>query len=375
MNFPTRYAEILNRVDAVKPLEYSKTRNFTNGDVTYLSPYISRGVISVKQVLDAILARGYNTTDAVVFIKELAWREYFQRSWQYLEDGIFNDIRHCYTGIKHNKIPTAVIEANTGIQAIDKAIEILYQTGYMHNHLRMYLASITCTIGKAHWQMPSQWMYYHLLDGDLASNSCSWQWVAGTFSSRQYFCNQENINKYTGTVQQQTFLDKSYDELPKLEIPEQLRSTTTVPLKTSLPEKVIPVLDSSLPLVIYTAYNLSPVWRQDIQANRVLLLEPSHYKQHPVSEQVISFILDLARNINGLQVMVGEVNEIPQLNQFPVIYSKEHPAFNHLPGKKDERDWLFPEVKGFHNSFFSFWKKCLPYLREMENSIPAMARA
>ena len=50
----------------------------------------------------------------------------------------------------------------------------------MHNHLRMYTASITSVIAKAHWLNPSKWMYYHLLDGDLASNSCSWQWVAGS---------------------------------------------------------------------------------------------------------------------------------------------------------------------------------------------------
>ncbi|MEO5685193.1 MAG: FAD-binding domain-containing protein [Chitinophagaceae bacterium] len=65
--------------------------------------------------------------------------------------------------------------AKTGITAIDEQITLLYETGYMHNPVRMYLAGITCNIGKAHWLQPARWMYYHLLDGDLASNSLSWQ--------------------------------------------------------------------------------------------------------------------------------------------------------------------------------------------------------
>ncbi|MGB2703273.1 MAG: hypothetical protein WBC81_06390, partial [Chitinophagaceae bacterium] len=206
--------------------------------------------------------------------------------------------------------------------------------------------------------VPSEWMYYHLLDGDLASNTCSWQWIAGNFSSKQYFCNQENINKYTGSKQRHTFLDKAYDELPAMDIPGILSSTTSLQLTTSLPDSKITGVEPSLPLLLYTSYNLDPEWRKDMKANRILLLEPSHFRQHPVSEKVVAFILELAKNIEGLQIFVGEVNKIPGINQFPSIYSKEHPAFKHLPGIKDERDWIFPEVNGFYNSFFSFWKKC-----------------
>jgi deoxyribodipyrimidine photo-lyase len=358
MNFPISYEEIMERIEAINPLEYSKTRNHINGAVTYLSPYISRGVISTKQILEIILNKGYTTGQLEKFIQELAWREYFQRVWQHMEDDIFDDIRHRYTGIQHRNIPTAIAEANTGIHSIDEAIRKLYSTGYMHNHLRMYVASITSNIGKSDWQLPSQWMYYHLLDGDLASNACSWQWVSGNFSSRQYFCNQENINTYTNSRQQQTFLDKNYDELPDMKVPEILKSNTSLTLQTVLPEKVNPVVDTSLPLVIYTSYNLDPLWKQDIKTNRILLLEPSHFKQYPVSQKVIHFILDLAKNIDGIQVFSGELNEIPELMRFPAIYSKEHPLAKHFPGVKEERDWMFPETKGFYNSFFSYWNKC-----------------
>ena len=98
------------------------------------------------------------------------------------------------------------MEAKTGIQAIDKSIESLFETGYMHNHSRLYLATLTCNIGKSYWLHPAKWMYYHLLDGDWASNACSWQWVAGANSSKKYFANQENINKYTASKQLNPFM-------------------------------------------------------------------------------------------------------------------------------------------------------------------------
>jgi len=375
MNFPASYNSILDKMDSVNAEAYGRTRNYSNGDVTRLSPYISRGVISTKQVLASVMAKGYSIHQSEKLIQELAWREYFQRVWQQLGDDIFDDIRLRYTGIKNRKIPLAIANASTGIGAIDEAITGLYDTGYMHNHLRMFTASITSNIARSHWQLPSQWMYYHLLDGDAASNACSWQWVAGSFSSKQYFCNQSTINKYTGGSDVNTFLDKDYEQLPGMQVPEILVDTTSLSLSTVLPEKKIPVTDPSLPLLIYTSYNLDPLWRKEEKANRILLLEPSHFRQFPVSEKVMAFILDLAKNIEGLQVFTGEVNEIPQLRQFPSIHAKEHPAFSHFPGKKDSRDWLFPEVTGSYRSFFSFWNQCKQEWKNRETLVPELKRA
>ena len=357
-NFPTSYNSIQDLIDAVDPVAYSRYRNHVDGPVTYLSPYISRGVISTKQVLKSVLKKGYSLKESEKLIQEMAWREYYQRVWQSLEDDIFSDIRNRYTGIRHSQIPQAVLDANTGIEAIDKGIKELYQTGYMHNHLRMYTASISCVTAKAHWLNPSKWLYYHLLDGDLASNSCSWQWVAGSFSAKQYYCNQENINTYTGTTQKNTFLDKAYQELPLMETPAVLKSTGSFNPASQLPVTGHPRMNPDLPLMIYNSYNLDPNWRKELYANRILLLEPSHFREYPVSEKVIRFITELAANIEGIQVFTGELKDLPELHKFPAIYSKEHPAFPHYPGIRDQREWLFPDIQGFYPSFFSYWKKC-----------------
>ncbi len=96
--FPTDYASILERIGHINPVQYGKTRNFINGAVTYLSPYISRGIITVKQVMDAVLQKEYKPYQIRNFLQELAWREYFQRVWQHVGHGIWNDIKLSQTG-------------------------------------------------------------------------------------------------------------------------------------------------------------------------------------------------------------------------------------------------------------------------------------
>lgn len=88
------------------------------------------------------------------------------------------DIRFDQENVRSYDVPRVFSEKNTGIEAFDQGIQILEQYGYMHNHLRMYLAGTITNISHAYWKNSSLWMYYHLLDGDLASNSCSWQWNA-----------------------------------------------------------------------------------------------------------------------------------------------------------------------------------------------------
>jgi deoxyribodipyrimidine photo-lyase len=368
-NFPTSYEKILERIHHINPTQYGKTRNFINGAVTYLSPYISRGVISVKQVMESVLQKGYKPYQVSKFLQELAWREYYQRVWQQVGDDIWKDIKQPQPDVLHHQMITAVDKAATGIEAIDNAINNLYSSGYMHNHLRMYTASLVCNLAKAHWLQPSKWMYYHLLDGDIASNNCSWQWVAAAFASKKYYFNQENVNKFTFSNQQNSFIDNSYEEIISMPLPGTLKSTTDLSLQTKLPAAKIPALDINKPTLIYNSYNLDVTWRKEEDVNRVLLLEPSHFTKYPVSENVIQFIIDLSKNIDGIVLYTGEISDLLSLYKNSTlmdkgcIISKEHPAFTYYPVIKDSREWMFPEVTGYYNSFFSFWKKCEKFLK------------
>ncbi len=361
--FPTDYASVLKRIQHIDASKYAKTRNFINGAVTYLSPYISRGFISLPQIREVVM-HDKKLYEVEKLIQELAWREYFQRIWQFYGNGIFNDVKQPQQNVQHRQIPAAVVNASTTIDGIDTGIKNLYETGYMHNHLRMYTAMLTCNVAQNHWSMPAKWMYYHLLDGDLASNTLSWQWVAGSFSSKKYFANQENISKYTGSNQQRGYLAFDYETIANMPIPTALEETISIELKTNLPKTDAINIDASLTTLVYNAYNIDPLWHKEKEANRILLLEPSHFKTYPVSDKVLNWMIELGtKNIPNIQVFVGEFDELAALTNC-MIHFKEHPTTQHYKGLQESRNWLFPEVQGNFNSFFAFWKKCEKLLKK-----------
>ena len=352
MEFPTNLSGVYERIDQFDPEHYARSRNFVNGGVSYLSPYLSRGFITVPQVVQRLKDRGIGLEQAEKFIQELAWREFYTRTWFQKGDGIFEDIRHPQEGVQYTGMPAAVWNANTGIKALDSHLGHFPESGYLHNHLRMYLAAITCNVGKYHWKAPAAWLYYHLLDGDLASNALSWQWCAGTFSNKQYYVNQVNINTYTGTDQRDTFLDFDYEDLPSRPIPLALQKSTQLDLVFTPPETKPLVLQEGVPTFIYTHYTLDPTFHEGEVGNRILVLEPSHFDKHPMAPKTIKFILSLAENIPGIQVYYGEYAELPINGIF-----RNHPINVHFQGIREEHPSLAPGLLGEFNSFFSFWNK------------------
>lgn len=94
------------------------------------------------------------------------------------------------------ELPADIREGRTGVPVVDRAVRELYATGTLHNHARMWLASYVVHLRKLHWRAGADWLYAHLLDGDLASNHLSWQWVAGTGSSKPYLFNADNVARY-----------------------------------------------------------------------------------------------------------------------------------------------------------------------------------
>jgi deoxyribodipyrimidine photo-lyase len=356
--FQTDYAYVINLIHKIDPIKYGKTRNYLDGAVTKLSPYISRGVITTRQVAKTILSKGYKPYQIEGFLKELAWRDYFQLVWVDQGDNINTDLKHKQPDYTHNRLPTAISNAETGIDVIDKAINELINTGYIHNHLRMYIAAITCNMAKSHWLHPARWMHYYLLDADWASNALSWQWVSGSFSSKKYVANQENINKYCYSNQRGTFLDIAYDKFENFAIPEVLKATSYLNLETALPQYNEIIIQPDLPCYLYNFYNVDCQWDADREANRILILEPSYFKQYPVCQHTISFLLELAKNISGIQVYVGEFSDLYEKISHMKIHFKEHPTTKHYKGIEHKRKWMFEHVQGYFPSFFAYWKKC-----------------
>ena len=320
-----------------------------------MSPYISRGVISTRDVFEHLKTLDLEWFEVERLVQELAWRDFFQNVWKQKGDGIFTDLKQPQEQVENHGIPTAILMGETGIQILDDAVKTLYETGYLHNHLRMYLASVCCNIAHCHWSEPAKWLYSNLLDGDLASNHLSWQWVAGSFSSKKYFANQDNLNKYFGGSQKNTFLDVEYSEFETLKTPEILKENAKFSLHTDLGDFESSSLDNRKTL-LFTYYNLDPNWHDDEDFQRVLLLEPSFFEKHPVSKKVLDFALELSKNIPDLKIFVGEFSDVNQLISTENIYYKEHPTNSHFDGIKEDRSSL-SKLEGDFPSFFNYWKK------------------
>jgi deoxyribodipyrimidine photo-lyase len=188
----------------VNPGNYTKTRNFLNGAVTKLSPYIRHGVFSLREIRESVLDQVSDDGDATKLINELGWRDYWQRLYVKLGDKIWQDQEEYKTGYKASEykpdLDQDIREATTGMACIDGFSQELQETGYLHNHQRMWLAAYIIHWRRDRWQSGAKWFLEHLLDGDPASNNLSWQWVASTFSHKPYFFNRENLEKYTQGV-------------------------------------------------------------------------------------------------------------------------------------------------------------------------------
>ncbi len=351
----------------IDPVHYARTRNHILGSVTKLSPYISRGVIATRNVMGLLQEKGWTWKECESLLKELAWRDYFQRVQQHHPRLHILAIKQEQTGVVSGGIPSAVMNGETGIDGIDNGIRELMETGYMHNHQRMYTAMLCCNIGQYHWKACADWLYYHLIDGDVASNYCSWQWTAGAFSSKRYIANQENINHYTDTHQLGTFLDADYDALREMPIPNLLQEKqdwqpfhwSSKALKEAMngrfPEAK--TKEDNLPVVLYNSYQLlQDEWIHEPH-HKVLLLEPSFFQKFPISPSVMCWILDQAALIEGLMYFVGEWDEWSQMTTGKEIFFVEHPLFAHYQGTQLSRSWMFPEVDGYYPSFFGFWKQ------------------
>lgn len=207
------------RLAAIRPAAYARTRNHLDGAVTRLSPYLTHGILTLPDV--AAAAAGPPRLDLRHrFVQELGWRAYFRHVWRHLGDGIFDSLHEgpLPDATYARELPADVRDGRTGLPVIDHAVRTLYASGWLHNHARMWLASYVVHLRKVHWGAGADWMFGHLLDGDLASNHLSWQWIAGTGSAKPYLFNADNVARYApphwhcpGSV-----LDASYETLDRI---------------------------------------------------------------------------------------------------------------------------------------------------------------
>ncbi len=208
MNFNPSRAEALNHLNNFienNLSEYSKLRNFDFGptnrsNISCLSPYITHGVINELEVIDKSLKK-LPFSKVEKFIQEVLWRVYW-KGWLELRPNVWTDflieLKEVKKEFNNNQNYLNAVEGKTNIDCFNQWVMELKEKNYLHNHTRMWFASIWIFTLELPWQLGAEFFMQHLYDGDAASNTLGWRWVAGIQTQgKHYLASEWNIKKFS----------------------------------------------------------------------------------------------------------------------------------------------------------------------------------
>ena len=185
--------------------EYSKLRNFDFGpdnrtNISCLSPYITHGIINELEVIEKSLKK-FSFAKNEKFIQEVLWRTYW-KGWLELRPNVWSDylieLNKLRNEFKDNQNYINAIEGKTNLECFNQWINELKENNYLHNHARMWFASIWIFTLELPWQLGAELFMKHLYDGDPASNTLGWRWVSGIQTQgKHYLASEWNIKKFT----------------------------------------------------------------------------------------------------------------------------------------------------------------------------------
>ena len=208
MKFDASRAAALNKLNNFVEenlAEYSKLRNFDFGpekrtNVSCLSPYVTHGVINEREIIEKSLSK-FSFSKNEKFIQEVLWRTYW-KGWLELRPNVWTDylieLNKIREDFKDNQNYNNAIEGKTNIECFNYWVNELKENNYLHNHTRMWFASIWIFTLELPWQLGAEFFMQHLYDGDAASNTLGWRWVAGVQTQgKHYLASEWNIKKFT----------------------------------------------------------------------------------------------------------------------------------------------------------------------------------
>jgi len=185
--------------------EYSKLRNFDFGpekrsNISCLSPYITHGIINEQEVIQKALSK-FSFSKNEKFIQEVLWRTYW-KGWLELRPNVWADylieLNQIKNEFQNDQNYLSAIEGKTNIDCFNEWVNELKENNYLHNHTRMWFASIWIFTLELPWQLGAEFFMQHLFDGDAASNTLGWRWVAGVQTQgKHYLASEWNIKKFT----------------------------------------------------------------------------------------------------------------------------------------------------------------------------------
>ena len=208
MNFEPSRAKAIDKLNIFVEknlFNYSKLRNFDFGpdkrdNVSCLSPYVTHGVLNEIEIIKKSLTK-FSFSKNEKFIQEVLWRTYW-KGWLELRPNVWTDYLVSLNSVREkfgdNKEYLNAIEGNTNIECFNEWVKELKENSYLHNHTRMWFASIWIFTLDLPWQLGAEFFMQHLYDGDAASNTLGWRWVAGVQTQgKHYLASEWNIKKFT----------------------------------------------------------------------------------------------------------------------------------------------------------------------------------
>ena len=387
--FTPTLAAAREQLHSFNPRGYAKTRNDIGGNVSRLNPYITWGVFTLAEVQRYAQKRlgGHSQgKDYGKFVNELGWKAYFREGFLALGDRVYGSLEpYKYPTQKRDEMPPEIERGETGLSCIDRIVHELKDTGYLHNHQRLWFAAYVTHFANVEWWHGERLFYRYLVDGEPGPNALSWQWVASTFSSKPYYFNSENMRQNGHEPCEDAPFNDSYEALderffngygkggfekrPK----EQPQSVANVPHSDLLRPA------GERPLVLLHAERLSDGARvlEVTDAPVLVYLDAERFKREQPSFMRLHFAVSLAADLvkrlreegREVELMFGDSGEI--LN-----YVKErgceslaapgswHPGTWRMLGRLNEElpvsvieDEPFARVEASLRSFSSYWKR------------------
>ena len=339
---------------------YSFKRNFDLGpkdksNVSCLSPYISHRLITEYEVAKTVLAK-FPLQKVEKYIQEIFWRVYW-KGWLELRPQVWTDFIEDLKGLKEDDNYKKAINGETQIECFNDWVKELKENNYLHNHTRMWFASIWIFTLNLPWQKGAEFFMKHLYDGDAASNTLSWRWVAGLQTKGKHYVAQSwNISKFTNNKYKNVKLnenaspitDRREYKLSSLEInKEDLESDTLIFFES---EQNIETLNLKDYRNIYCVFLNNE--KRKIKFDEKVI----NFKKKIIEDQVNRFsnikIIDeinfdkYTNEIKDLDVIYPSIGE--NLSFLKSIKKKKKLNYNFIVRDGDEFCWQFSN-KGYFN--------------------------
>ena len=339
---------------------YSFKRNFDLGpkdksNVSCLSPYISHRLITEYEVAKTVLAK-FPFQKVEKYIQEIFWRVYW-KGWLELRPQVWTDFLEDLKGLKEDDNYKKAINGETQIECFNDWVKELKENNYLHNHTRMWFASIWIFTLNLPWQKGAEFFMKHLYDGDAASNTLSWRWVAGLQTKGKHYVAQSwNISKFTNNKYQNVKLnenaspitDRREYKLSPLEInKEDLESKTLIFFESELNIETLNLKDYKNIYCIFLTNETRKIKFDEKVINFKKKIIEDQAKRFSNINIIDEIIFDkLINEIKDLDVIYPSIGE--NLSFLKSKKKKKNLNYNFIVREGDEFCWQFSN-KGYFN--------------------------